>query len=168
MTGLLALLLSNLMPVLGTLITAGLGYLITVIKARQQAATAADKAALAGLQLAAIGTALLQKAWAKLGPDIQTALADGTFSAEERAGIEARVRELLKEVTDDDTLKSIGDALGLPMAGVIAKIVSYLIGKWTEAHDAAVVTSSAKTFPVASSVADTGQLDPNDPIYKAG
>lgn len=149
MTGILTLLLTNLMPVLGTLITAGLAYLLTIIKARQSAATAQSKAEAATLKLAAIGTALLQKAWTDIGPKVQAALADGKLDDAERAAIEASVQALLKDVTDDATLAEIAGALGLPLPGIIAKLAATLIDVWTKSHDPAVTTNSKLAFPVA-------------------
>ena len=158
----------NWSPILGllvTLVTGLLTWLANSIKNHNAAATEASKAQTAALKLAAIGTALLQKAWGSLSPVLQQSLADGKLTGEERAALEVQVQALLKEVTDEDTLKEIGEALGLPLAGIIAKLASYLIGVWTEAHDTAVPTSSAKTFPIGS---QNAQLDPNDPIYKPG
>ena len=110
----------------------------------------------AGLKLAAIGASLLQKGWDHIGPEVQTALADGTISAEERAAIEASVKELLADATDEATLKEIGDALGLPLAGVVAKVASWLIGKWTQAHDPTITTVSANQFPSPAMVLNQG------------
>jgi hypothetical protein len=139
--------LSPLLSILATIVTALLGWVAVIVKNRQAAATNESKAIAAGLKLAAICAALLQKAWGALSPDLQAAFADGKFDNTERAALEIKLQGLLKEVTDEATLAEIGSALGLPLSGVIAKIASYLIGKWTEAHDPAIVTTSANTFP---------------------
>ena len=141
--------MTQVLSLLGSIVVMLLGWLATSIKKKQDAGTAQSKAETATLKLAAIGAALLQKAWNDLGPKIQAALADGTMSTEERLAIEASVQSLLSEVTDDATLKSIAEALGLPLPGVIAKIAATLIDIWTKSHDPAVTTQSKLAFPVA-------------------
>jgi hypothetical protein len=60
------------------------------------------------------------------------------------------VSEIIGEVADANTLKQIASALGLPLAGIISRLTSWLISKWTAAHDPVVTTMSASQFPVAS------------------
>jgi len=152
MTAVLISLLPYLMPV----VTGLLAWVANSISKRNAAAAQESKAVVAGLKLAAIGASLLQKGWDHIGPEVQTALADGTISAEERAAIEASVKELLADATDEATLKEIGDALGLPLAGVVAKVASWLIGKWTQAHDPAITTVSANQFPSPAMILNQG------------
>jgi hypothetical protein len=139
--------LLSFLPYMMPIITGLLAWVANSIAKRNAAAAVESKALAAGLKLAAIGAALLQKGWEHIGPEVQTALADGKIDAAERAVIEASVKELLADATDGATLAEITAALGLPLPGIIAKIASYLIEKWTEAHDPAVATSSANTYP---------------------
>jgi hypothetical protein len=151
MTAILVSMLPYLVPVITGLLT----WLTASIAKKNAAAAQESKAIMAGLKLAAIVGALLQKGWAHIGPEVQTALADGKIDDAERAAIEASVQELLKDATDEATLKEISEALGLPLAGIIAKIASSLIAKWTEAHDPAVATTSANTFPTPAMLSDS-------------
>jgi len=143
--------LSGILGILATIVTGLLGWLATGIKQRQAAQTAQDKATTALLKLAAIASSLLSKGWTSLSPVLQQAFADGKFDDSDRAKVEEAVRLLLKDATDEDTLKEIGDALGLPLAGLIAKLAASMIEKWTQAHDPAITTTSKLTFPVATS-----------------
>jgi hypothetical protein len=152
-------------PILGLLVTLVGGlltYLANSIKNRNAAATAQSKAEAAALKLAAIGASLLQKAWNDLGPKIQAALVDGSMTADERASIEDSVKAMLKDVTDEATLKEIGDALGLPLPGIIAKIAASLIATWTQAHDPLVTSQSKLTYPVST------EKDLAGPDYQPG
>lgn len=142
---------SPVLALLGTIITGLLGWLAKWIAAKNKADEAKSKAESALFKLAAIGSSLLQKGWTTIGPDLQAALADGKITAEERALIEVKVAALLKDATDADTLKEIADALGLPLAGVVAKIAATLIETWTRAHDPAVPAESKLTYPVQDS-----------------
>lgn len=142
----LAVLLANVMPALGALLVAGLGYLTTIIQKKMKADSAWTK-------LANIGVALAGKAWDRLGPTVQTALVDGKISAEERATIEKAAMDLLDEVTDRKTLEEIASAVGLPLPGIIAWLASGFIDTWSKAHDPANTTVSAKAFPVQSPAA---------------
>jgi len=153
--------LVSMIPYIVPVVTGLLAWVANSIAKRNSAAAAESKALTAGLKLAAIGAALLQKGWTHIGPEVQTALADGKIDESERATIEASIRELLKDVTDEATLKEISDALGLPLPGVIAKIASYLIEKWTQAHDPVVVTASANTYPTPTMLMDAGMGAPD-------
>lgn len=142
----------DLTPLIGALISLvalAIGWLTKRAAAAAAASTATSKAQLAGIKLAAIGAAMLGKAWDTLSPRLQVALADGTISAQERAEIETAVKGLLADFTSEDELKGITEALGLPLPGVVAKIASYLIGQFTAAHDPTIPTASAKAYPVA-------------------
>jgi hypothetical protein len=147
MAAILAALLPAVLPALGTILTGLLAWAASSIAKKNAASAQESKVLVAGLKLAAIVTALLQKGWEHIGPEVQTALADGKLDAAERAAIESSVQELLKDATDEATLKEIGDALGLPLAGIVAKIASHLIEKWTSAHDPSITTASANAFP---------------------
>lgn len=151
MTAILISMIPYLIPVVTGLLT----WLTASITRKNAALTKESKAVAAGLKLAATVGSLLQKGWTHIGPEVQTALADGKIDDAERAIIEESVRELLADATDEATLKEIGEALGLPLAGIIAKIASSLIAKWTEAHDPAVVTASANTFPTPDMLSDS-------------
>lgn len=142
----LAVLLANVMPALGALLVAGLGYLTTIIQKKMKADSAWTK-------LANIGVALAGKAWDRLGPTVQAALADGKITAEERAAIEQAAVDLLDEVTDKKTLEEIASAVGLPLPGIIAWLASGFIDTWTKAHDPANTDVSVKAFPVATAPA---------------
>jgi len=101
------------------------------------------------MKLGAIALGMAGRAWDKLAPQVQAALADGTISTEERASIEATVKDLLKDFTSEDDLKAIGEALGLPLAGIIAKLASMLIEKYAIAHDPGNLKVSALAYPVS-------------------
>jgi hypothetical protein len=148
MTAIIISMLPYLIPVITGLLT----WLTASIAKKNADLSKESKTQAALIKLGVIGVALLQKGWDHIGPEVQTALADGTISTEERATIEASVKELLADATDTGTLEEVGKALGLPLAGVIAWIASFLIGKWTEAHDPAVPASSANTYPTPAMV----------------
>jgi hypothetical protein len=153
--------MGTVLKLVASIVTALLGLLAAKMQ-RSKAdadAAAADKsrADLALLRLGTIGVAMLGRAWDRLSPLVQAALADGKITAEERAAIEAAVKGLLSEFTSEDELAEIGRALGLPMAGIIAKIASFLIDRWTQAHDPTVPTVSAKAFPVGADPFEGGQ-----------
>lgn len=146
MTAILAVLLPNILPALGTLVVAGIGYLTTLIQKKMKADSAWTK-------LANIGVALVGKAWDRLGPEVQAALADGKITAEERTHIEQVAMELLGEVTDDKTVEEIAKAVGLPVPGIVAWLVSGFIDRWVSAHDSNIPEVSPKAFPVAEGAA---------------
>lgn len=148
MTAILAALIPYLMPV----ITGLLAWAATAIAKASAASAAEKKAVLAGLKVGAIATSLLQKGWEHIGPEVQAALADGKIDSAERAIIETSVKELLADATDAATLEEIGKALGLPLAGVVAKIAAFLIEKWAAAHDPNVPTASSLAYPTPAMI----------------
>jgi hypothetical protein len=145
-SALLAALLPNILPAISALVVAGLGYLTTVIQKKLKAESAWSK-------LANIGVALVGKAWDRLGPEVQKALADGKITAEERAAIEEVAMQLLDEVADKATIEDIAKAVGLPVPGIIAWLVSGFIDRWVAAHDPRIPEASPKAFPVAVAAA---------------
>jgi hypothetical protein len=144
MAAFLAGLLPQILPMIGTLVVAGLGWLTLTVQKKFKADSAWAK-------LANIAIALAGKAWERVGPEVQKALADGKITAEERAAIEAAVMQVVEEATDKATLEQIGAAVGLPMPGIIAWIASYFIDKWTAAHDPSNTSVSKLAFPVTAS-----------------
>lgn len=145
----------DLSGILGTIVSvvgALLGWLLMVIRKRQEASAAQTKAETALLKLGEIAAMLAGKAWAELSPKVQAALAnDGKIDPAERAEIEAIIAKLVVEFTEADSLKEIASALGLPLPGVIARIAAYIIDMVTKAHDPDIVTSMAPSaFPVSS------------------
>ena len=155
--------MTSILTALAGIITALLGWAANSIRKKQEADAANTKAQTALLKLGAIALAMAGRAWDKLSPDIQAALADGKMSPEERAHIEAEVQALLKDFASADDLEEIGKALGIPLPGLVAKIAAMLIEKFAFAHDASNPAVSAKVYPVAP-----GGLDPNDPGYQPG
>jgi mannose/fructose/N-acetylgalactosamine-specific phosphotransferase system component IID len=140
-------------PLLGLAVTV-IGSAITLLLNKIGASVIkANKAQGAMLRVAAIETSLLQKGWTTIGPEIQKDLADGKLDAAETARIEQMIGDLAKDNVDAETLTEIGTALGLPLAGIIAKIAAGLIGTWTAAHDPGVNTTSNLAFPIAASPA---------------
>jgi hypothetical protein len=152
-----------ILPALGSILVALLGYLTTWLKRKAEAETNASKAQTALLKLGNIAVAMAGRAWDALGPIVQQSLADGKMTAEERSQIEAKVEALLKDFASADDLADIASALGLPLPGLIAKIAAMIIEKFAFAHDPANITQSKLAFPVASP-----SLDPDDPVYKGG
>jgi hypothetical protein len=91
-------------------------------------------------------------AWQTLASAVQVRVADGTFSAQDRAEIEAIVGQLLTKYTSSEELTKITEALGLPLPGIIAKIAAYIIDRVTTAHDPDLVTAQSAApaaFPVS-------------------
>ncbi len=158
--------LSPLLQVLGSVVMLLLGWATTAIQKKQAADAAKTKAETALLKLAAIGTAMVTDAWQTLAPAVQQRLADGTFSVQDRTEIEAMVKVLLDKYTSSDELQKITEALGLPLAGIIAKIAAFIIDRVTSAHDPDLPdTASPMAFPVAPS---NSMLDPTNPSTNGG
>lgn len=143
--------LTGLLGTLASVITALLGWVLVSIRKRQEAQANASKAEIALLKLGEIITTVAGKAWNRLSPKVQEALAnDGRIDAAERAVIEAIVSELVVELTDTDSLTDIAKALGLPMPGLIARIAAGIIDLVTKAHDPGITNSMAPAaFPVS-------------------
>ena len=142
--------LSPLLQVLSSLVLALIGWATASIQKKQAADAAKTKAETALLKLAAIGAAMVTDAWQTLAPAVQARVADGNFSAQDRAEIEAMVKGLLDKYTSSEEIQKITEALGLPLAGIIAKIAAYIIDKVTAAHDPDLPdTASPAAFPVA-------------------
>jgi hypothetical protein len=148
-----------LQAVLG-LVAMLIGWVGTKVAARQTADAKKTRAETALLQLAQLVTMLAGKAWDRLSPKVQAALADGRVTPEERAGIEAEVKAILAEggeqLTSADELGKIASALGLPMAGLIARIAAGIIDMVTRSHDPDLVEDSAAptAFPVGAELSD--------------
>jgi len=138
--------LDIILKVLGAVASIVVPWLLSKWQTSQSANANANTAL---VKLGAIALGMAGRAWDKLAPQVQAALADGTISADERAAIEASVKELLKDFTSEDDLKAIGEALGLPLAGIIAKIASMLIEKFAIAHDPTNPAVSALAYPVS-------------------
>lgn len=154
--------MTSIITALAGIITALLGWAANSIRKRQEADAANTRAQTALLKLGAIAIAMAGRAWDKLSPAIQQAMADGKITAEERGAIEAEVQALLKDFTSSDDLAQIASALGIPLPGLVAKIAAMLIEKFAFAHDPGNVTVSAKAFPVTSG------LPADDPGYQPG
>lgn len=131
--------LSPILQAVAGLVAVLIGLLARKIAARQTADAQRSRIESAGLQLAQIVVALSGRAWDRLSPKIQAALADGKVSAEERAAIEAEVKAILEEsggeLVSTDTLSQIATALGLPMPGLIARIATGLLDLFVRSHD---------------------------------
>ena len=141
--------LSPLLTVVMSLVTALFGWLATSLKKKADAETANSKAQTAILKLGEIGLAMVTDAWQTLAPAVQQRLADGNFSAQDRADIEAMVGTLLEKYTSSGEIQKITEALGLPLPGIIAKLAAFIIDRVTKAHDPEILTSaSPAAFPV--------------------
>lgn len=146
----------DLTPIIGAVIS-GIGLALTWLIHKMQASRAAADAAAATtssaqfalIRVGELGVLMLGRTWDALSPKMQVMLADGKITAEERAEIEAILRDLLDEFTSEDELEKLARALGLPLAGVIAKIASFVIEKFTAAHDPTIPTVSANAYPVS-------------------
>jgi len=145
MPAVLAPLLPSILTALGGLVVAGLGYLTTIVQKKMKADSAWTK-------LANIGISLAGKAWDHLGPVVQQALADGKITAEERAAIEKVVQDLVEEDTSKGALEEIAKAVGLPFAGIIARLAADFIDTWTAAHDPANTSVSRLAYPTPAMV----------------
>ena len=152
--------LTQILALLATVVTGLLGWLANSIKKKQEASAAQSKAETALLKLAAIAAGMAGRAWSNLSPVVQKAMADGKLDAPERAEIEAKVQELLKDFASADDLKLIADALGIPLPGLVAKIAAMLIEKFAFAHDPTTPNQSRLAFPVTN--------DLNGPDYQPG
>jgi hypothetical protein len=140
MSAILAALLPQLLPVVSSLVVAGIGWLTLTIQNKVKADTAWKK-------LAEIGVGLVGKSWDRLGPEVQTALADGKVTAEERAVIEKAALDVLT-AEDEAVLTGIGKAVGVRFAAIIAKLAGNFIETWAKAHDPFNPTVSKLAFPV--------------------
>jgi hypothetical protein len=150
--------LTAILKIAAGLVVGVLGWVATKAqqaKARAEAENAnAARFALALARLGVIGSAMLGRAWDKLSPVLQNSLADGKLTAIERLEIEKMVGELVKDFTSADDLEDIAEALNLPLAGVIAKIASFLIERFAAAHDPDILAVSSGAYPVT----DTDRL----------
>jgi hypothetical protein len=150
----------DLTPLLGgllSIISALIGWALLKVKNAAQAAETTSKTQATMLKLAALVTAMLGRAWDRLSPTIQAAIADGEVTAEERAQLEAEVRLLVSEFATQDDLKAMATILGLPLPGLIAKIASMMLDTFTKAHDPANSTVSSLAFPVAGVRGDVAE-----------
>lgn len=142
----------DLTPLLTGLLTI-IGGLLTFVSAKvagaANAAKDANTAAAALTRVGALVTTLLGRAWDTLTPKIQAAIADGKVTDAERAELEDAIRQVVYGFIGEDELKSLADALHLPLPGLIAKIASMALDTFTKAHDPGNQTVSAKAFPVA-------------------
>ena len=102
------------------------------------------------VKLGAIAVALAGRAWDRLSPMVQAALADGRMTQEERTAIEEAVRELVKDFASADDLTKIAEAVGLPLPGLLAKLAAMVIERFAFAHDPDIATASALVYPVAA------------------
>ena len=142
--------LSPLLQVIMSLVLGLFGWAATALKKKADADTAASKAQTALLKLGQIGLAMATDAWQTLAPAVQVRVADGNFSAQDRADIEAMVGKLLEKYTSSDELQKITEALGLPLPGIIAKLAAFIIDRITSAHDPQLLnTASPAAFPVS-------------------
>ena len=147
--------LSPLLTIVVSLVTGLFGWLATSLRKKAEADTAASKATTALLKLGEIALAMATDAWQTLAPAVQARLADGTFSAQDRAEIEAMVGTLIGKYTSSDELAKITSALGLPLPGIIAKIAAFIIDRVTRAHDPEILDSqSPLAFPVSTRITD--------------
>lgn len=159
----------DLSPLLGALI-AIIGAAITWIANRAQKSSAkandevakTSRAERALLKLGVIAAGMSGRAWDRIGPAAQAALADGRIDAAERAHLEAIVQGLLRDFSSEDDLKEITEALGLPLPGIVAKIAAMVLGRFTQAHDEVNTEVSALEFPVAMPRAAVVSSSPAD------
>lgn len=145
----------DITPLLTGLISIVAGLIsLAAIKLRAAAAAAEQKSKgeRALMQVGVLVTSLLGRAWDKLSPQIQAAIADGQVTAEERAALEKAVEALLADLVTQDDLRSLAEALGLPLPGLVAKIASMLLDTFTKAHDPSIPAVSSLAFPVATDV----------------
>lgn len=152
--------LSGIVGVVLSLVAALIGLAASKVRAASEASAAKSKTESAMLKVAALATSLAGRAWDKLSPQLQLALADGAISATERADIERSVKELLADFTSSDDLEKLAVALGLPMPLLIGKIASMLIGMFTSAHDVTNTATSALQYPLK-------EADERDPFVAA-
>lgn len=158
--------LSGVLGGLASLLGLLIAWAVNSLRKKADADTKRSKAETALLKVAAIASAMAQRAWTTLSPQLQAALADGKMSAEERAEIEKSVQVLIKDFTSDDDLKQIAEALGLPLPGVIAKIASLIISTFAFAHDTTNPSQSRLAFPVGAS--SSGTLPEGDVGHNPG
>jgi hypothetical protein len=146
-------LLTALIAIVGTL----LGWAATWVKKKQQADVEASKVTAAWVKLAAIATAAIGKAWAKLDAEYQQRIVDGAFSPEDREALEKMIPDVLLSVVDKATLEEIATTVGIPFPGLVAWVANFFLDKYAKAHDPNVVTESKLAFPIT---ADPGTDDP--------
>lgn len=143
----------DLTPLLGGLITilsSVLAWVALKVKGAAESAKEQNNAQAALLRVGVIATTLLGKAWDKLGPQIQAAIADGKVTDEERAALEAAAKDLALGLVGEDELSALASALGLPLPGLIAKLASMMLDTFTKAHDASTPAVSKLAFPVST------------------
>jgi hypothetical protein len=145
----------DLTPLIGALLLLVSGVITWVgkrISAAQAASAETSRAEKAALQLAEVATMLADRAWVTLAPTVQTIIADGNVTAEERAQLESVLRRILDDSTQTlvskETLEGIASALGLPFAGLVARLASSILGIFVKAHTPENREVEAGQFPV--------------------
>ena len=146
MSDIWATLIANLLPTVIAVVTAVLGFLGTKVAG---SINSKNKAEAAALKVAQIALSLAGFIWTKLSAELQTRLADGDLSKDDRQAIIDLVTAEIKRLDISDTVSEVASALGLPLTSVIGQIVEWLINRWASAHDKSLTTVSAKAFPVA-------------------
>ena len=141
--------LTPLIGVVFSILSALGGWVLLKIKNAQAAAEQTNKTQATLLKLAALVTTMLGRAWDRLSPQVQAAIADGKITAEERAALEKEIGSLALEFVSQDDLTAMATILGLPFPGLIAKLASMVLDTFTKAHDPSNPTVSALAFPVS-------------------
>lgn len=147
-------LISGLVVIIGGL----LAWLGRKVAAASSASEQLSKAQRAQLQLAGIGLAMVGDLWNELSVEFQLRIADGKIDADDRAAFKRIVEAKLEKYSSAEQMKGIAEALGLPLPGVIAKIVEYIIDRLTKAHDPRIAEVSAKAYPIDADDAELERL----------
>lgn len=121
----------------------------------QAAAAERSRAETAALRLGAIGLAMVGDLWNELSREFQLRIADGKIDADDREAFRQLVAGKIEKYTSADELKTIAEALGLPLPGIIARVAEYVIDRLTRAHDPSITDVSAKAYPVDAEPAFT-------------
>ena len=145
MSALLASLLPGLLSTVGTIVLALFAWLGTKLT---NSINSKNKAEAAAAKVGQIALAIAGNIWSTLSAEIQTRLADGELSKEDRAALAEIVLAEIKKLDIGDTVEEIAKALGLPLTSVIGTIVEWLVNRYTSAHDAANTSVSAKAYPL--------------------
>lgn len=141
----------DITPLVGiaiTVITAALGLVAKKIAAWSASSTALTNTQRAQIKLAEIGFSMVGDLWTQFSREFQLRIADGKIDAEDREEFKRLVSENIEKYTSKEELAKIADALGLPLPGIIARVVEYVIDRLTKAHDPSTPEVSAKAYPV--------------------
>lgn len=161
MTAILAAVLPNLLPLVGSLLGLGLTWLTLQLKNKIAADEKAQKYGVALQRLVDLTMTYGQRVWPKLEAEFKLAMVDGALSQDERTHLEDILKAEVLLTFSKEELEKLATDLGLPFAGLISQIATRLLNLVIQAHDPAIPQIPQALFalppPGQSAAADPSQ-----------